>query len=308
MADQGINSLLTGFSSSLEKYLGLNIQNNMQMAQEERQNKAKLGQMNYQAELDLKGKTGFEAYKLLQAGKLDIETAKAKYPQHYERAVKFESEHGRPMTLEESKIMFDDLDRAATQNTRQSELREQRMNVFAEKHANRLSKDKIPELLNSYTELYEVFTSGKDVKGVGAADSFIPNLFLGDEGAKNRTNLKQLANTILQSRSGAAVTDQEYKRFLEELQAGTVPTEKAIRTHLGKIGRDMQKIVGQHEAAIPGEALDMYSGRPGAISSKDVKIYDTTKPKTPTLKVGTVQDGFMYLGGDLADQKSWEKI
>lgn len=59
----------------------------------------------------------------------------------------------------------------------------------------------------------------KDIPGYGRMDSFTPDAVAGQDARDLRQTVAGLANTILKSRSGAAVTDNELRRFLQE--AGT---------------------------------------------------------------------------------------
>lgn len=147
---------------------------------------------------------------------------------------------------------------------------QQQLEGRVQKHATEIQKQNIPEMVSSYNELQDVFSKGTDVAGIGLLDSQVPGFLLSPEGIRNRTNLQQLANSLLKSRSGAAVSDQEYRRFLLELAAGKVPTEKAIKTHLGKMGQDAKMVIGQLEAGLPPKALEEYQSHPGAVTAKDV--------------------------------------
>jgi hypothetical protein len=158
-------------------------------------------------------------------------------------------------------------DRDAKRNLQE----QQQMEGKVQKHATEMQNANLPELVNTYNELQGVFSAGGDVAGIGALDSHVPGMLLSPEGIRNRTNLQQLSNALLKQRSGAAVSDQEYRRFLLELAAGSMPTEKAIKTHLGKMGSDAKTVIGQLEAGLPANAMEEYKKHPGAITSADVK-------------------------------------
>lgn len=168
--------------------------------------------------------------------------------------------------LEQNRRSLDE-DRDAKRNLQE----QQQLEGKVQKHAIEMQNANLPELVNTYNELQDVFSSGGDVAGIGLVDSHVPGMMLSPEGVRNRTNLQQLANALLKQRSGAAVSDQEYRRFLLELSAGAMPTEKAIKTHLGKMGTDAQTVIGQLEAGLPSAALEEYKSHPGSISSSDVK-------------------------------------
>jgi hypothetical protein len=157
---------------------------------------------------------------------------------------------------------------------------QQAMEGKVQKHAATLQNESLPELVATYNQLAPVFESGKDVPGVGLLDSHVPGFMLSAGGKEVRTNLQQLSNALLKARSGAAVTDPEYRRFLLELQAGSVPTEEAIRVHLSKMGQDAKTVIGQLEAGLPEEALATYKSRPGAVTSDSVKVFEPKASST----------------------------
>jgi hypothetical protein len=272
---QDINSLLTGFSNSLNQYLGLGIQNQMQQQNETRKAALDLEKGKqlkaYDAEMDLAKSSALKAYELTLAGKIDPEAAASLFPEAAKVVEDFNKTNGRMPTVDEFKSLSDSRGKNEENKLRQQELGDQRMNRFIEKHATNLANDQIPSLVTAINELVDTFNSGKNVEGIGLAESYVPNLFLGEQGVRNRTNLHQVANVLLKQRSGAAVTDQEYARFLKELQAGKIPDEKSIRTHLGKIAQDAKSLVALRESSIPKKALEEYKARPGAITSDQIK-------------------------------------
>lgn len=185
---------------------------------------------------------------------------------------------------------------------------QQQLEARVQKHATEMQKNNLPELVGTYNELQDVFSSGGDVAGIGLLDSHVPGMLLSPEGTRNRTNLQQMANALLKQRSGAAVSDQEYRRFLLELQAGKMPTEKAIKTHLGKMGMDAKTVIGQLEAGLPSAALEEYKSHPGSVTSADVKdpsvLY--SKPSTGEVKRRTKDDKIAIFDSTTKQFKRYE--
>lgn len=70
----------------------------------------------------------------------------------------------------------------------------------------------IEGMLREYTDTTGKVT--KDIPGYGRLESFTPDAFAGQDARDLRQTVAGLANTILKSRSGAAVTDTELRRFL----------------------------------------------------------------------------------------------
>jgi hypothetical protein len=317
---QDINSLLTGLASSLNQYMGMNIQNNMEQANQQRANAAKLGQMDYQqkldlekqaagAELDLKGKTATEVFKLGLEGKVDFESASKLYPEEASFVTTFEKENGRLPTIKEFNDTLNSKLKGQENQIRRDEMDDARMNRFIAAHAKNIGDKGLPALLTTYEELRKAATSNKDIAGIGTLDSQMWNVLISKEGKQNRENFRQLAAGLLKVDTGLAATDMEYKRFLERMQAGKMPDEEAFRVQIGKVGKDLKQIVGTAESGLPPKAKQMYYEREDALRSSDIQQYDAfgkDAPKGPA--VGTIMDGHKFLGGNPADPKSWGKI
>lgn len=155
----------------------------------------------------------------------------------------------------------------AAKNKEAIDLKQDKM---IQRHAENLDKDGTVQLLNSYNQLAPQFQSGQDVPGIGFLDSMAPGWALSDQGQGNRERLNQMANVFLKLRSGAAVTDPEYRRFLNETIAGQVPTERATRRWMEHMGKDMQMAIALKESGLTPEMNTEYKTRPGAITSDQV--------------------------------------
>ncbi len=86
-------------------------------------------------------------------------------------------------------------------------------------------------LVNGVMTKYTDPKTGKPlpIPGFGRWEGGIPTAFLGDEAQKARSDMQQAANVLLKSRSGAAVTESEMKRFLTEVGQGAWMDEKTLR-------------------------------------------------------------------------------
>lgn len=108
----------------------------------------------------------------------------------------------------------------------------------------------LENLSNTMNKLGVSFDSlkGKDLPGYGAT-GFIPNIMASKEGVNLRQDVSGLANALLKSRSGAAVTNQEEKRFLEEMGTGkTTMSDENVRRGLKKIKDIMERRTKMIEA------------------------------------------------------------
>lgn len=306
MDNQNVEGLLTGLASSLNSYLGTNIANaqkqqaethkiGLELAKGKELEQYKSGldlergkelELNKQG-LELTKQQGLELYKQHLQGTVDEKTAAAISPKHAEIVRGWAAAHnGELPPLEVADKLFDDIAKTNDSKIRRDEMSEARMNRFVNAHSNKLTQLKVPEVLTTYNELAAVFKTGKDVAGIGALDSFKPNVFLSEQGSANRTNLAQLCNILLNTRSGAAVSDHEYKRFLKETSGGKLQDEATVRKHLGKMGKDTRNLIAQQEAGIPTEALEIYKSHPGAITSDQVDLYDGNKPGVEASSAG----------------------
>lgn len=102
-----------------------------------------------------------------------------------------------------------------------------------------------------------------DIEGIGFLGAMRPDFLTNKEDVEFRQQVSSLANALLKSRSGAAVTDQEYSRFLKEVGSGNFSTEANMLSGLKKMQRDIEdqnknigKIYGK-------DVLDEYQSRTG---------------------------------------------
>lgn len=109
----------------------------------------------------------------------------------------------------------------------------------------RVTKDQLPEMESSLGTiegtLRQVGDKG-DLPGFGAT-AMVPNIMLSSAGQDLRQQVQSLSNVIIKSRSGAAVTDQELKRFLLEAGQGKTMGDDQLRHGIGLIRKwfDQQK-------------------------------------------------------------------
>jgi len=102
-----------------------------------------------------------------------------------------------------------------------------------------------------------------DIEGIGFLGAMRPDFLTNKDDVEFRQQVSSLANALLKSRSGAAVTDQEYGRFLKEVGSGNFSTESNLLSGLKKMQRDIEdqnknigKIYGK-------DVLDEYQSRTG---------------------------------------------
>lgn len=123
-----------------------------------------------------------------------------------------------------------------------------------------------------------------DIEGIGVMGGFRPDALTDSGDVSFRQNIQSLANQLLKARSGAAVTDQEYRRFLREVGSGNFSTEKDLFQGLRKMREDI-KMQTRNAAKVYGEdTFNLYKERTG------VELYDETTPQKKQSKKITEDD------------------
>jgi hypothetical protein len=133
------------------------------------------------------------------------------------------------------------------------------------KYSNTLQKEGIPELEAAVSGAESVMTKYPkgQVPGIGPLKNIIPAGVLSAEGKDTRQALAQVRNIVLSARSGAAVTDQELRRLVEEIGTGAGMTEDDIRLGLGRIRERLETIKSNAAAGVSDDVKNAYEERGG---------------------------------------------
>jgi len=119
-----------------------------------------------------------------------------------------------------------------------------------------------------------------NLPGVGAAGGRMPGIFTSAEGKKLRSLIAGFSNLRLKERSGAAVTESELNRFMEELAGGPAATNEAV----------LLSALGDARAALEKEKLDVLAGFGDTKAVKryleDEAISFYTVPKAMEMRIG----------------------
>lgn len=124
-----------------------------------------------------------------------------------------------------------------------------------------MTRAAIPELKNDLATLQSTisgFGEG-DIPGVGYTGAF-PTMMLSDKGADMRQKLATVRNKLLKMRSGAAVTDPEMNRLIEEL--GSM-NDRDLVLAIPKIIQGVEAVEEGILAGYDQDVVDTYSGRIG---------------------------------------------
>ena len=119
-----------------------------------------------------------------------------------------------------------------------------------------------------------------NLPGVGPAGGRTPGIFTSAEGKKLRSLIAGFSNLRLKERSGAAVTESELNRFMEELAGGAAATNEAV----------LLSALGDARAALEKEKLDVLAGFGNTKAVKryleDGAISFYTVPKAMEMRIG----------------------
>jgi hypothetical protein len=138
------------------------------------------------------------------------------------------------------------------------------------KYSATLEKAGVPEFDSALETAEKRLSMHKpgEMPGYGRFAGAIPNAALPAEGQMARSDMQAAANILLKSRSGAAVTDSEMRRFLTEVASGAGMTEEALRNGWKNVRRVFDAKRGSIAAGVGPDVHDEFIGRGG----KDFRI------------------------------------
>jgi hypothetical protein len=171
---------------------------------------------------------------------------------------------------------------AAAGQGRKSEVADLKIGADTDKRINKftttLDKAGVPEFENSLALVNEVFTKYPkgDIPGFGRIDSLRPDWASSDDGVETRQKMQQAANVLLKSRSGAAVTESEMRRFLTEVSMGKFMSPEALRSGWANVQRTFDAKKANLLSGVNPDDLAEYNSRTGSNYSHGGK-----KPATP---------------------------
>lgn len=144
------------------------------------------------------------------------------------------------------------------------------------KFSDTLQKEGVPDLETALATAEGSLNRYKpgEVPGVGRLAGAVPSMLLSNEGNDVRQAVASLRNIVLSARSGAAVTDQELRRLVEELGTGPGQSEDALRRGVAKVRARIDKIKENAAAGVTDDVLRTYRERGGL----DIKRGGATAP------------------------------
>ena len=148
---------------------------------------------------------------------------------------------------------------------RRAAAEEKRRNTDLQKFTASMDKGGIPEFesaLGIVEQNLNKYPAGK-LPGFGRIASLKPNMIATDEEQGVRADMQQAANILLKSRSGAAVTEGEMRRFLQEVAMGNFMDETTLRRGWSNVRKTFEGKKGNILSSVPADVLDVYNERSG---------------------------------------------
>lgn len=133
------------------------------------------------------------------------------------------------------------------------------------KYSNTLEKAGVPEFSQALGLVEGTLGKYKpgELPGYGRLAGAVPNALSTTEMQVTRTNMQQAANILLKSRSGAAVTDSEMRRFLTEVAMGAGMSEQAMRNGWANVRKTFDAKRGAIAAGASPEVHEEFTARGG---------------------------------------------
>lgn len=171
--------------------------------------------------------------------------------------------------------------------------------------ATQLDKTNVPQFESLLGDIEADLAKYKDIPGYGGIMGNLPIFLQSEEGKALRQKIATLRNLTLKDRSGAAVTNQELTRLLEELGTGMFKTDADLKRGLSGVRKNLDAVKQNVVAGIDDDTLTEYQNR-GGIPLKRGKQDTPDAGKKLPLQLGMRRNGFIYKGGNPNDKASWE--
>lgn len=206
---------------------------------------------------------------------------------------------------------------ARTANSGKNAARQQAYDQREERYIDRqtqqfsaqMDKSGIPTAMSTLAAIEAKIPPDGDIPGYGEFEGLLPDIVVGDDADFLRQEVRNLFNTELKNRSGAAVTDQELQRLRDEFGDGSWKSEDQLREGLKRYKERLSEVIRNHIAGYRPEAIDRYSER-GGLSfdgySDQVIPPTVAAPESPEqlITVSNGQETLQIEPADLADAEA----
>lgn len=153
---------------------------------------------------------------------------------------------------------------AITKTDKEAQRKADAQDKAVTKFSDTLQKEGIPEIEAALAGAEGAVGRYKDkpIPGMGRVTGLLPAGVLSEEGNDVRQSVAQIRNIVLQARSGAAVTDQELRRMVEELGTG-FQSDESLRRGLVKLRARFEKVKQNVAAGVSDDVKRTYEERGG---------------------------------------------
>jgi len=148
----------------------------------------------------------------------------------------------------------------------------------------RLEKSGIVDLHGNVQSLKSILPPEGDIPGYGPAESYVPGLFVGEQGRTVRQRVAGVKNAILRAQSGQAVSESEGQRLTNQIEGAK--TAKELRDAVSEVERTLSTKYNVIAAGVPPEAIDTYKNRGGIVIPSyqtPQSNIDSSVPRQPTV-------------------------
>lgn len=185
----------------------------------------------------------------------------------------------------EANNAFRDMSLQNQQAQRQTQ-NEQRVQQQVTQFSNQVQKIGLPQAQTQLDVIQGIMDKykGKDLPGFNTVDSLLPTPLVSQEGQQLRQAVASFANVLLKTRSGAAVTDPEQRRFMEELGNGKLMPSARLRQGIKQMQNLLDSEKRNAAAGVSSDVLDAYENAGGNLdfskfrgkSSRSISIDNAT--------------------------------
>lgn len=129
--------------------------------------------------------------------------------------------------------------------------------------ATQLDKTNVPQFESLLGDIEADIARFKDIPGYGGIMGNLPIFLQSEEGKALRQKIATLRNLTLKDRSGAAVTNQELTRLLEELGTGMFKSDADLKRGLSGVRKNLDAVKQNVVAGVDDATLNEYQQRGG---------------------------------------------
>lgn len=149
-----------------------------------------------------------------------------------------------------------------------------------------LDKTNVPQFESLLSDIEADIAKFKDIPGYGGIMGNLPTFLQSEEGRALRQKIATLRNLTLKDRSGAAVTNQELTRLLEELGTGMLKTDADLKRGLAGVRKNLDAVKQNVVAGIDDDTLNEYQQRGGIPLKRGNQKQPSSQPSSKTLNIG----------------------